>query len=56
MPLPDAPAPSWQRLLALSGVLWFASGGDTPDHGATDEDWGNTLPILVFAVAPVSIA
>jgi hypothetical protein len=38
---------SWQRLLALSGVVfavlfvvgWFASGADTPDYGATDEDW-----------------
>jgi hypothetical protein len=48
-PLPDAPTPSWQRLLALSGVVfavlflvgWFASGGDTPDYGAADEDWTN---------------
>jgi hypothetical protein len=40
------PSP-WQRLLALSGVVfavlfvvgWFASGADTPDYGATDEDW-----------------
>jgi hypothetical protein len=38
---------SWQRLLALSGVVfavlfvvgWFASGANTPDYGATDEDW-----------------
>jgi hypothetical protein len=38
---------SWQRLLALSGVVfavlfvvgWFASGADSPDYGATDEDW-----------------
>jgi hypothetical protein len=38
---------SWQRLLALSGVLfavlfligWFASGGDAPDYGASDHDW-----------------
>ena len=36
-----------QRLLALSGVVfavlflvgWFASGGDAPDYGATDQDW-----------------
>ena len=38
---------SWQRLLALSGVAfavlfvvaWFASGGNTPDYAATDQDW-----------------
>jgi hypothetical protein len=38
---------SWQRLLALSGVVfailflvgWFASGGDAPDYGATDQRW-----------------
>jgi hypothetical protein len=38
---------SWQRLLALSGVVfevllvvaWFASGGNTPDYAATDQDW-----------------
>jgi hypothetical protein len=38
---------SWQRLLALSGVAfailflvgWFASGGDAPDHGASEQDW-----------------
>jgi hypothetical protein len=44
---PNAMPSSWQRLLALSGVVfavlfvvgWFASGGDTPDYGATDEDW-----------------
>ena len=37
----------WQRLLALSGVAfavlfvvgWFASGGDAPDYGASDQDW-----------------
>jgi hypothetical protein len=41
--------PSWQRLLALSGVAfgvfflvgWFASGGDAPDYAAGDEDWTN---------------
>ena len=40
---------SWQRLLALSGVLfavllvigWFASGGDAPDYGASDQAWVN---------------
>ena len=40
---------SWQRLLALSGVVfailfligWFASGGDAPDYGASDQDWVN---------------
>ena len=44
----SAPLPvSWQRLLALSGVVfavlfvvgWFASGGNTPDYAATDQDW-----------------
>ena len=47
MQRPDALPSSWQRLLALSGVAfgvlfligWFASGGDTPDYGATDESW-----------------
>ena len=40
---------SWQRLLALSGVVfavlfvigWFASGGDAPDYGAADQAWTN---------------
>jgi Domain of unknown function (DUF4386) len=40
---------SWQRQLALSGVLfavlfvigWFASGGDAPDYGASDQAWTN---------------
>ena len=44
---PDTLPPSWQRLLALSGVVfavlfvvaWFASGGNTPDYAATDQDW-----------------
>jgi hypothetical protein len=44
---PDALPSTWQRLLALSGVVfgvlfvvgWFASGGDTPDYGAPDRDW-----------------
>jgi hypothetical protein len=39
--------PSWQRLLALSGVAfavlfvvgWFASGGDAPDYTAANQDW-----------------
>ena len=39
--------PRSQRLLALSGVVfailflvgWFASGADTPDYAAADEDW-----------------
>ena len=38
---------SWQRLLALSGVVfavlflvaWFASGGDAPDYAAGDQEW-----------------
>ena len=46
---PDALRASWQRLLALSGVAfavlfvigWFASGGDAPDYGASDEAWTN---------------
>lgn len=46
---PDALPVSWQRLLALSGVAfavlfligWFASGGDAPDYGATDQAWTN---------------
>ena len=44
---PDTLPSSWQRLLALSGVAfaalfvlaWFASGGNTPDYAATDQDW-----------------
>ena len=47
MQQPDARPTTTQRLLALSGVVfavlflvgWFASGGDTPDYGATDADW-----------------
>ncbi len=43
----DRLPPSWQRLLALSGVAfavlfvvgWFASGGDAPDYRAADQDW-----------------
>jgi hypothetical protein len=45
----DALPPSWQRLLALSGVAfavlfvigWFASAGDAPDYGAADAEWTN---------------
>ena len=41
----DTLPPSWQRLPALTGVAfailfligWFASGGDAPDYGATDQ-------------------
>ncbi len=48
-PLADGLPRSWQRLLALSGVVfallfvvgWFASGGDAPDYGAPDQDWIN---------------
>ena len=44
---PDALPPSWQRLLALSGVVfavlflvgWFASGGDALDYAAADQEW-----------------
>jgi len=46
---PDARGNTFQRLLALSGVVfavlfligWFASGGDAPDYGAPDQDWTN---------------
>ena len=42
----DALSLSWQRLLALSGVVfgvlfvvgWLASGGDAPDYGASDQE------------------
>jgi hypothetical protein len=44
---PDALPNPWERRLWLSGVVfavlfligWFASGGDTPDYGAADQDW-----------------
>jgi hypothetical protein len=44
---PDTLPPSWQRLLALSGVVfavlflvgWFASGGDAPDYAAGNREW-----------------
>ena len=44
---PDTLPPSWQRLLALSGVAfallllfgWFLSGGNTPEYAATDLAW-----------------
>lgn len=46
-PSTNGPPLSWQRLLALSGVVfavlfvigWFASGGDAPDYGASDQAW-----------------
>jgi Domain of unknown function (DUF4386) len=46
-PPPNSPPLAWQRLLALSGVVfavlfvigWFASGGDAPDYGASDQAW-----------------
>jgi hypothetical protein len=49
MQSPDAHPTTTERLLALSGVVfavlflvgWFASGGNTPDYGAADEDWTN---------------
>jgi hypothetical protein len=45
--VPDNLPSWWQRLLALSGVAfavlfvvgWFASGGDAPDYGASDQAW-----------------
>ena len=48
-PLNEVVPRSWQRLLALSGVVfavlfvigWFASGGDAPDYGASDQAWTN---------------
>jgi hypothetical protein len=44
---PETPALRSPRLLALSGVVfavlfligWFASGGDAPDYGASDQAW-----------------
>lgn len=44
---PNTLPPSWQRVLALSGVAfavlfvvaWFASGGNAPDYSAADQDW-----------------
>ena len=44
---PDDPPTAWQRLLALSGVVfavlmvvgWFISGGNAPDYTAADQDW-----------------
>lgn len=47
MQSPDTLPTSWQRLLALSGVVfavlflvgWFASGGDAPDYLAGDQAW-----------------
>jgi hypothetical protein len=43
----DALPRSWQRLLALSGILfallfvvgWFTTGGVTPHYSAADQDW-----------------
>ena len=43
----DTLPPSWQQLLALSGVVfavlfvvgWFASGGDAPDYVAANPEW-----------------
>ena len=48
-PLNEVVPRAWQRLLALSGVVfavlfvigWFASGGDAPDYGASDQAWTN---------------
>jgi hypothetical protein len=45
----DALPRSWERLLALSGILfallfvvgWFTTGGVTPHYGAPDQDWTN---------------
>ena len=44
---PDALPATWQRPLALSGVVfavlfligWFASGGDAPDYTASNQEW-----------------
>jgi uncharacterized membrane protein len=44
---PDALPNPWERLLWLSGVVfallfmigWFASGANSPDYGAGDQDW-----------------
>jgi hypothetical protein len=48
-PSTEARPATWDRLLAWSGVAfavlfvigWFASGGDAPDYGASDQDWTN---------------
>ena len=52
-PIPDATSDalprSWQRLLALSGILfallfvvgWFTTGGVTPHYSAPDQEWTN---------------
>jgi hypothetical protein len=48
-PSTDALPPSWQRLLALSGIAfsvlfivgWLISGSDTPDYTAADQEWTN---------------
>jgi hypothetical protein len=47
MQSPDTLPTTWQRLLAMSGVVfallflvgWFASGGNTPDYSADDQAW-----------------
>ena len=49
MPRSDALPTSWQRLLALSGIVfallfvvgWFTTGGVTPHYTAPDQDWTN---------------
>ena len=55
-PTPHIPGPtsdvlptSWQRLLALSGILfallfvvgWFTTGGVTPHYTEPDQEWTN---------------
>ena len=45
----DALSTSWQRLLALSGILfallfvvgWFTTGGVTPHYAEPDQEWTN---------------
>jgi hypothetical protein len=45
----DALPTSWQRVLALSGILfallfvvgWFTTGGVTPHYTAPDQEWTN---------------
>ena len=34
-----APGPFRDRFAVLFLVGWFASGGDAPDYGASDQDW-----------------
>ena len=49
IPGPDGLPPRWERLLALSGVVfallfvvgWFSNGGLTPHYNDPDQEWTN---------------